>query len=144
MAKNLHPHEKLVLSGNLKENFRKFKRQFEIYITAVGIKDKTVDIQCATLVHVIGPDTVEIFNTFKWNEDVVTAGDDKKVDKVLGKYEKYCCLQFNVTYERHQFNIRNQNEGESIDADVTDLRILSNSCEFGDFGRFASQRQTCL
>ena len=96
MAKNLHPPEKLVLNGNcnmLKENFRKFKQQFEIYITAAGIKDKTVDIQCATLLHVIGPDAVEIFNTFKWNEDGDTAGDDKKVDKILGKYEKYCSPQ---------------------------------------------------
>ena len=132
MAKNLHPPEKLVLNGNLKENFRKFKQQFEIYITAAGIKDKTADIQCATLLHVIGPDAVEIFNTFKWNEDGDTAGDDKKVDKILGKYEKYCNPQCNVTYERHQFNIRNQNEGESIDAYVTDLRIKSKSCEFGD------------
>ena len=132
MAKNLYPPEKLVLNGNLKENFRKFKEQFEIYITAAEIKDKTADIQCATLLHVIGPDAVEIFNTFKWNEDGDTAGDVKKVDKILGKYEKYCNPQCNVTYERHPFNIRNQNEGDSIDAYVTDLRILSKSCEFGD------------
>ena len=60
MAKHLHPPEKLVLNGNLKENFRKFKQQFEIYITTTGLKDKTADIQCATLLHVIGPDAVEI------------------------------------------------------------------------------------
>ena len=65
MAKNLHPPEKLVLNGNLKEIFRNFKQQFEIYNTAAGIKNKTADIQCATLLHVIGPDAVEIFNTFK-------------------------------------------------------------------------------
>ena len=51
---------------------------------------------------------------------------------MLGKYEKYCSPKSNLTYERHQFNIRNQNEGESIDSYVTDLRILSKSCEFGD------------
>ena len=37
-----------------------------------------------------------------------------------------------MTYERNQFNIRNQNEDESIDAYMRDLRILSKSCEFGD------------
>ena len=52
-------------------------------------------------------DAVGIFNTFKWNEDGDTAGDDKKVDKILGKYEKYCSPQCNVAYERRQFNIRN-------------------------------------
>ena len=132
MAKNLHPPEKLALSGNLKDNFRKIKQQFEIYITAAGIKDKAADVQCATLLHVIGPDPIEIFNTFKWDEVGDEAGDDKKVYKILGKYEKYCNPQCNVTYERHQFNTRNQKEGESIDSYVTDLRILSKSCEFGD------------
>ena len=115
-----------MLNRNLKENFRKFKKQFEIYITAARIKEKRADIQCATLLHVIGPSAVEIFNTFKWNEDEDTAGDDKKVDKILGKYETYCSPQCNVTYERHQFNIRNQNEGESIDAFVTGLESFQN------------------
>ena len=131
MAKNLHPPEKLLLCGNLKDNFRKFKQQFDIYITAAGIKDKTEDIKWATLLHVIGPEAVEIFSTFKWNEGD-NPGDDKKVEKVLGKYEKYCSPKSNSTYERHHFSIRNQNEGESIDSYVTDLRILSKSCEFGD------------
>ena len=84
------------------------------------------------MLHVIGPDAVEIFNTFKWNEEGDNPGDDKKMEKVLGKYEKYCSPKSNLTYERHQFNIRNQNEGDSIDSYVTDLRILSKSCEFGD------------
>lgn len=53
MAKNLRPPEKLLLSGNLKENFRKFKQQFDIYITAFGIKANTEEIKCATLLHVI-------------------------------------------------------------------------------------------
>ena len=86
----------------------------------------------ATLLHVIGPDAIEIFNTFRWNQEGDTPGDDKKLDKVLSKFEKYCSPKSNLTYERHQFNTRNQNEGESIDSYVTELRILSKSCEFGD------------
>ena len=65
MDKNLNPPEKLVLSGKFKENFRKIKQQFEIYITVAGIKDKAADVQCAALLHVIGPDAVEVLNTFK-------------------------------------------------------------------------------
>ena len=124
MAKNLHPPEKLVLDGNLKENFRKFKQQFEINITATEIKDKTADIQRATLLHVIGPDADEIFNTFKWNEDGDNTGDNKKVDKILEKYKNYCSPQCNVTYERHHFKIRNLSEGEFIDA-----RQISEFCQ---------------
>ena len=132
MAKNLHPPEKLLFTGNLKDNFRKFKQQFEIYITAAGISNSTENIKCATLLHVIGPDAIEIFNTFRWDEEGDNEGDDKKMSKVLSKFEKYCTPKCNVTYERHQFNTRNQKEGESIDSYVTELRILSKSCEFGD------------
>ena len=37
-----------------------------------------------------------------------------------------------TTYERNHFNIRNQREFEFIDYYVTELRIFSKSCEFGD------------
>ena len=47
-------------------------------------------MKCATLLNVIGPDAIEIFNTFRWNQEGDTPGDDKKLDKVLSKFEKYC------------------------------------------------------
>ena len=81
MAKNLHPPEKLLLTGNLKENYRKFKQQFQIYLTAAGISNSEEEVKCATLLHVIGPDAIEIFNTFRWNQEGDTPGDDKKLDK---------------------------------------------------------------
>ena len=87
MAKNLHPPEKLLLTGNLKENYRKFKQQFQIYLTAAGISNSEEEVKCATLLHVIGPDAIEIFNTFRWNQEGDTPGDDKKLDKVLSKFE---------------------------------------------------------
>ena len=118
-----------MLSGKFKENLRKIKQQFEIYITVAGIKDKAADVQCSALLH-IGPDAVEVLNTFKLDEVEVEAGDDKKVDTILGKYEKYCSPQCNVTFERHQFNTRNQKEGESIYSFCDRSRILSKSCEF--------------
>ena len=132
MAKILHPSERLLLTGNLRENYRKFKQQFQIYFTAAGISNSEEDVMCATLLHVIGPDAIEILNTFRWNQKGDTPGDDKKLDKVLSKFEKYCSPKSNLTHERDQFNIRNQNEGESIDSYVTELRILSKSCECGD------------
>ena len=60
MANHLHPPDKLLLSGNLKENFRKFKHQFDIYITSAEIKDKPEDIKYATLLHVMERNAVEI------------------------------------------------------------------------------------
>ena len=94
MAKNLKPPENLCLQGNLKENFRKFKQQFQIYMTASGLIDKEDVVTSSTLLHIIGTDSLEIFNTFTWEEN----GDDKKVDKILeslkntANQEKTLCL----------------------------------------------------
>ena len=50
MAKNLHPPEKLLLTGNLKENYRKFKQQFQIYLTAAGISNsKEGDVKICSI-----------------------------------------------------------------------------------------------
>ena len=127
MAKNLKPPEKLCLQGNLKENFRKFKQQFQIYMTASGLIDKEDVVTSSTLLHIIGTDSLEIFNTFTWEEN----GDDKKVDKILEKFEEYCKPRKNIVFERHLFNTRTQGD-ESVDVFITDLKILAKNCEFGD------------
>jgi hypothetical protein len=53
------------LNGNLKENFHRFKQQFEIYMSATGLSEKEDEMKTNTLLHVIGPDAIEIFNTFQ-------------------------------------------------------------------------------
>ena len=132
MAKNLKQPERLSFDGNLKENFRKFKQQFNLYATATGLNDKTDDVKSSTLLTVIGPEALEVYNTFSWAETGDAAGDNMKVDKIIAKFEKYCNPRRNVAYERHVFNTRAQMESESIDGYVTELKILASSCEFGD------------
>ena len=58
-------------------------------------------------------------------------GDDKKLEKVIVKFEIYCMPRKNVTWERHIFNTRDQQPGETIDQYATDLRKKAKSCEFG-------------
>ncbi|CAB4013612.1 Transposon Ty3-I Gag-Pol, partial [Paramuricea clavata] len=45
-------------------------------------------------------------------------------------FKTYCNPRKNITFERHKFNIRNQDENESIDQYVTVLRTLAATCEF--------------
>ena len=71
-----------------------------------------------TLLHVAGSEALEVYNTFQWDEDE----DNMKVEKIMEKFERYCNPRKNLTFERHSFFSRNQLEGESIDAYVTDLR----------------------
>ena len=53
-------------------------------------------MKCAKLLNVIGPDAIEIFNLFRWNQEGDNPGDDKKLDKVLSKFEKYCSPKRNL------------------------------------------------
>lgn len=58
--------------------------------------------------------------------------DREKVQEVLKKFESYFSPRTNVPFERHQFNSEYQNEGESVDSYVTELKCLAKSCEFAE------------
>ncbi|XP_068671039.1 uncharacterized protein [Montipora foliosa] len=79
-----------------------------------------------TLLYVAGSEALEVCNTFQWDAD----DDNKKVNKIMEKFERYCNPRKSLSFERHSFFSRNQLEGESIDANVTDLRNKASRCEF--------------
>ena len=79
-------------------------------MTATGIAEKENSIKSSTFLHVIGPESLEIYNTFTWATD----GDNMKLDKIMEKFKAYCNPRKNLTYERHIFNTRNQQAGEDI------------------------------
>ncbi len=119
--------ESLSLHGNLTDNWRKWKQRFELYMIASGKNEKSDEVKTATLLHLAGPNALEVFNTFTF----ATPGDDKKLDKVLEQFEAHCIPRTNVTWERHIFNTRKQQSDETIDKYVTDLRNKAKTCEFG-------------
>ena len=99
MADRLLPPSPLNLQGNLKENWRRFQQQFEIYLSATQIKGKNEEVKSSTFLHVVGPDALEIYNTFTWENE----GDEKKLSKIVEKFALYCNPKKNVAYERHIF-----------------------------------------
>ncbi|XP_021346800.1 uncharacterized protein K02A2.6-like [Mizuhopecten yessoensis] len=122
----LLPPAPLNLIGNLAENWRKFKQQFQIYETATGNDQKDDKIRSMTFLHVVDPESLEIYNTFTWADQ-----DDKlNLTAICEQFAYYCNPRRNVTYERHVFNTRNQRDGEKFDAYVTELRNKASTCEF--------------
>ena len=109
----LKPPGALCLEGNLAENWRGWIQQFELYLIASWISEKSEKIKCATILHVAGDDAIKVFNTFTFDDDV----DDFETLKEL--FAKYCEPRKNMTYLRHLFFIRAQGQTESIDAYVT-------------------------
>lgn len=87
---------------------------------------KDEEIQVAILLHCIGEDGLEVFNTFEleWEED------KKKIDVVLMKFDDYCSPQKNNLFERFKFWNRSQQEGESVYQFVTELKRMIKNCEY--------------
>ncbi|CAB4024811.1 retrotransposon-like family member retr-1, partial [Paramuricea clavata] len=54
----------------------------------------------------------------------------RTTNELKSAFKTYCNPRKNITFERHKFNIRNQEENESIDQYVTVLRTLAAPCEF--------------
>ncbi|GBM60077.1 Uncharacterized protein K02A2.6 [Araneus ventricosus] len=62
----------------------------------------------------------------------IAAEDRKDFDKVANHFEKFTTPKRNVVVEWFIFNQRCQEEGETFDVFVMDLKKLVKSCEFGD------------
>ncbi|KAJ8873251.1 hypothetical protein PR048_026885 [Dryococelus australis] len=55
----------LDLTGNVSENWRKFKQNFKIYMVASRKSEKLTEVKATILFYLVGEDAVEVFNTFQ-------------------------------------------------------------------------------
>ena len=117
----------LKLDGNLAENWRRGKQRFQLFMTATEASKKLGKIQSSMLLHLIAEDALEVFNTFEFPSDEYK----EKTFEILKKFDEYCNPKRNLTVERHIFNSRMQQPGESFDQYVTDLRLKVKTCEYG-------------
>ena len=94
---------------------------------ASGANKKPDEVKVALLLHVLGEEAVEKYNTF-------TLTDEERIvyATVVTAFENYCVPRINESVERHIFFSTNQIDGESFDAFLTYLKKLCASCGFGD------------
>ena len=105
-------------AANLAHEWRKWRKQFEIYFQAAELSKKAEATQVAILLNMTGTEGQEIYDAF-----VFTAGDEgPAVGDVLNKFDDYCNPCKNEVFERHQFWNRDQHEDETVDQWLTDLR----------------------
>jgi hypothetical protein len=115
----------LSLVGDISQNFRRWEQRFLLYFKASGAEERLDQAsQNALLLHVIGEDALEVYNTFEI--------DEKKSDvtSILTKFREYCSPAKNETMQRHLFFTREKKENESFDEFVTALKTLSCDCNF--------------
>jgi hypothetical protein len=89
-------------------------------MTASRQTEESDKVKVALLLHAIGPEGLEVCNTFEFTDD------DKKdgvieYGAVMSKFEAHYVPKVNITFERHRFSSRYRQPGESVDKFVRDL-----------------------
>uniref|UniRef100_A0A8D8T2G4 Peptidase A2 domain-containing protein n=1 Tax=Cacopsylla melanoneura TaxID=428564 RepID=A0A8D8T2G4_9HEMI len=113
------------LSGSqVYENWKSFLFQFRNFLLAFNHTEAKDDKKVALLLHMLGPEVIHIFQSF--NQDSTKI----KYDDLIQKFEGFFSPKKKMSLERNMFFSRKQKTGESIESYVTDLKVLSNTCEF--------------
>lgn len=121
------PVDNLKLDGNLSDNWRRFKRSFDIFLTAAELNDKSYQIKVATFLNAIGEEALEVFESLN-----LTGADKGNYNTVIAAFENICKQKTNEVYERFVFYQRNQKENEPFDSFLMDIKKLVRTCEFGN------------
>ena len=104
---NVPAPPKIELSGNLANNWKQWKQFWSAYELVTRLNELT-------------------------EEYPFQSEDEKKnLPKILQLRESYWLGKTNVIYETYRFNNRDQEAGELIDTYASNLRSLSNTCNFG-------------
>ena len=118
--------EPLPATGNLPEQWARFKKQIEQFLDASeksGVSDKA---KIAILLRTIGDKGNDIYENF-----VFEANEQPTFDDVLAQYEQFCKPRISVFAARHQFLTMTQNN-QTIDEFLTALKKQVRDCAFGE------------
>lgn len=120
----LSPPTPMQLTGNLADNWKRFKQTFNIYLAASGAGGDDDKLKASIFLHVIGEDALDIYNSFQQDEANLT------LTVLMAKFEEYFVPSQNVTFERYKFFSHDQKQGVSFDQYLAELNTLSKTCEF--------------
>ena len=119
--------EPLKLGANPAEGWKEFKQRFTFYADGTGLSKKAEKMQCAVLMHVIGKQGQDVYQSFTFEGD-----EDGKYEPLVRKFDAVFLPKTNLTYERYRFNSCVQKEEQPFDTFATEVRGLAKTCEFGE------------
>ena len=113
-------------SSNLSESWRRWSQTMKLVLSG-PLASKSEDVKCSFFLLVIGQEARDVYNTWTF-----TADEWDKTDVLFKKFEKYCKPRKNLTVIQHMFNSRVQGVLKTADQFITDLKLLSMNCEYGE------------
>ena len=96
------------------------------YLLACEYRDKSQGVKAGLFLHSVGEAARQVYNTLTFDEE----GDNMKYGKILETLEADVNPRKNVTFCRYQFFSYRQEEVQSFDKYLTEMRNMSNNCEF--------------
>ena len=111
-------------SRNLNEEWRKFKDHAELMFKG-PLKRIGEEEQCAYLLIWVGETGRKIFNSWGLSDP-----DKKKISILFEKFGEHVAPKKNTVFGRYIFQSRTQQQGETFETFVTDLRNLVKDCEY--------------
>jgi len=114
-------------TGNLATEWKRFRGQWTNYSTAAKIDAEDAGRQSAIFLACIGADAYELYETFEFAE----VAHRTDLTRIMAAFEAHCVGQVNVVYKRYVFYKRKQENGETFDSFLAELRKLVKTCEFG-------------
>ena len=106
-------------------DFKDWLRVFTSFHCISGLADQSEEVQIQTLLYSMGPRAYKVFDALK-----LGAADKKKYAKVTEAFEQFYVPKVNIIFERANFNQRVQQQGETVDAFISDLHELAKKCSF--------------
>lgn len=115
------------MTGNVAEHRKTWRSRFENYLVATEINRKAKATQCAQLLHYIGDKGFKIYTTFTF-----TAEEKDKIAILIEKFETHFMPKKNLPYERYKFFSYRQQQGQTIEQFITELKQRAIKCKLGE------------
>ena len=113
---------------NLERAWKSWSYHLEIYLTATEADEKADKIKIAILLSAIGNQGREIHKTF-----VFPSIEASRIyTNIVRQFELYCIPRKNTTMHRHKFFSHKQKEGQNFLSFTTEVKRLSEDCDFGE------------
>jgi len=95
MASICKPPESLSFSGNVSQNWKEFEEQLIWFLEGTESSEKSDMAKIGIMLSHAGKEARDVYKTLQWE----TNGDDKKFDKVIAAFRKYCSPCKHILYE---------------------------------------------
>ena len=112
---------------NLPEEWKIFKRDFELFLTATSKDTAEGKVKTAYLLRTIGRRGNQIYDSFNWTDN----NDKTDYDKVVTQFDDYCKPRINLVAKTHSLLTCKQGN-RTIDEFLTELHTIAGLCDLDD------------